>query len=269
MIGVFDSGYGGLTVFRELDKKFPKYDFIYFGDNARAPYGSRSSETIYQYTEECVDWLFRERCRLVILACNTAAAAALRRIQKGPPAGGPERKVLGVLIPVAEAVAASKAHTVGILATEATVKSEAYIREIHKISPDIKIIQQAAPLLVPLIEAAMIYHSDMSRALKKYLNPFKTESIQNIVLGCTHYPFIKHLIQAEMPDAKIFDSPSTIPAALENYFSRHPEIEQKLSKNGARRYITTGNPENFEKFVRENDLFPTATSPRVEKCPLI
>ena len=239
MIGVFDSGYGGLTVFRELDKKFPKYDFIYFGDNARAPYGSRSSETIYQYTEECVDWLFRER------------------------------KVLGVLIPVAEAVAASKAHTVGILATEATVKSEAYIREIHKISPDIKIIQQAAPLLVPLIEAAMIYHSDMSRALKKYLNPFKTESIQNIVLGCTHYPFIKHLIQAEMPDAKIFDSPSTIPAALENYFSRHPEIEQKLSKNGARRYITTGNPENFEKFVRENDLFPTATSPRVEKCPLI
>src|SRR3989344_2238954 len=265
MIGVFDSGYGGLTVFRELDKKFPKYNFIYFGDNARAPYGSRSPETIYQYTKEAVDWLFKEGCELIILACNTAAATALRRLQKE----NPERKALGALIPVAEAVAASKAHPVGILATEASVKSEAYIREIHKISPDIKIVQEAAPLLVPLIEAAMIYHSDMSRALKKYLNPFKTESIQNIVLGCTHYPFIKHLIQAEMPDAKIFDSPSTIPAALENYFSRHPEIEQKLSKNGARRYITTGNPENFEKFVRENDLFPTATSPRVEKCPLI
>ncbi|MDP3784748.1 MAG: glutamate racemase [bacterium] len=252
MIGIFDSGYGGLTVFRELDKKFPQYDFIYFGDNARAPYGSRSPETIYQYTKECVDWLFKEGCELIILACNTASSTALRRVQQEYlPKNFPERRVLGVLIPVAESIAASGAGAVGILATEATVKSEAYLREIHKISPDMKIVQAAAPLLVPLIESAMIYHSDMSRALKKYLNPFKTESIQNIVLGCTHYPLIKHLIQAELPNAKIFDSPSVIPAALENYLSRHPEIEQKLSKNGALHFITTDSSEVFSSFAKD------------------
>jgi len=251
MIGVFDSGYGGLTVFAELDKKFPKYDFIYFGDNARAPYGSRDQETIYNYTREAVDWLFKEGCELIILACNTASATALRKIQQEYlPENFPEKRALGVLIPVAEAIAASGAKKVGILATEATVKSEAYLREIHKISPDMKIVQEAAPRLVPLIESAMIYHSDMSRALKKYLEPFKKENIQNIILGCTHYPLIKHLIQAEMPEAKIFDSPSVIPESLENYLSRHPEIEQKLSKKGLRRYLTTGDPKTFSNFAK-------------------
>ncbi|MDP3784630.1 MAG: glutamate racemase [bacterium] len=269
MIGVFDSGYGGLTVFRELDKKFPKYDFIYFGDNARAPYGSRSAETIYQYTKECVDWLFKEGCGLVILACNTASATALRKIQQEYlPANFPEKRVLGVLIPVASSVAEAMEdkEAVGILATEATVKSESYIREVKKFKPDAKIIQVAAPLLVPLIEEGKIDDPITRRILQEYLADFKKENIKNIVLGCTHYPFIKHLIQAEMPNAKIFDSPSVIPAALENYLSRHPEIEQKLSKNGSRRYVTTGDQENFEKFARENNLF-LSTSSRVEKYP--
>ena len=249
MIGVFDSGYGGLTVFRELDKKFPKYDFIYFGDNARTPYGSRSPETIYEYTKEAVDWLFGQGCKLIILACNTAAAAALRRIQQESP----ERKVLGVLIPVAETVAKENPTDVGILATKATVESQAYERELRKfLSPEVKIIQQAAPLLVPLIEEGWTEHPITREVLKHYLADFKKENIKNIILGCTHYPFIKHLITEEMPCVKIFDSPSVIPASLENYLARHPEIEQKLSKNGLRRYLTTDDPKSFSAFAQHH-----------------
>lgn len=252
MIGVFDSGYGGLTVFRELDKKFPQYDFIYFGDNARAPYGSRSPETIYEYTKECVDWLFKEGSELIILACNTASAAALRRIQQEYlPANFPERRVLGVLIPVASSVAEAMEdkETIAVLATRATVESGAYERELRKfLKSEIKIVQQAVPLLVPLIEEGMIDHPVTKTILAGYLADFK--NIKNLILGCTHYPFIKHLIQEEMPGVKIFDSPSIIPASLENYLRRHPEIEQKLSKKGTRRYITTENPKNFSNFAR-------------------
>ncbi|MDP3784671.1 MAG: aspartate/glutamate racemase family protein, partial [bacterium] len=208
--------------------------------------------------------LFREGCELIILACNTASATALRRLQQESP----ERKVLGVLIPVAEAIAASGAGAVGILATKATVESGAYLREIKKLSPETKIIQQAAPLLVPLIEEGKVNDPVTKSVLADYLTDFKKENIKNIILGCTHYPFIKHLIAAEMPEAKIFDSPSVIPASLENYLSRHPEIEKRLSKNCTRRYITTENPENFEKFAREHNLF-SSTSARVEKCPSI
>jgi len=254
MIGVFDSGYGGLTVFRELDRKFPKYDFIYFGDNARAPYGSRSPETIYQYTSEAVDWLFKEGCELIILACNTASATALRKIQQEYlPANFPQKRVLGVLIPIAEEIVKTADGKVGILATKATVKSGAYERELRKfLKQEIKIVQQAAPLLVPLIEEGMIYHTSTTEILRTYLESFKKERISNIVLGCTHYPFIKHLIEAEMPNAKIFDSPSIIPPALENYLLRHPEIEEKLSKNSLRRYVTTDDPSAFAKFAKNN-----------------
>lgn len=247
MIGVFDSGYGGLTVFKALTEKFPEYDFIYFGDNARTPYGSRSAETIYQYTKEAVGWLFKEGCELVILACNTASSTALRRLQQESP----KRKILGVLIPVAEAVAASSPDKIGILATKATVESGAYLREIQKLLPKTEIVQQAAPLLVPLIEEGKIDDPITKSVLADYLANLKKEDIKNIVFGCTHYPFIKHLIQAEMPEAKIFDSPSIIPTSLENYLVRHPEIEQKLSKNGARCYITTDDPVAFSNFARK------------------
>jgi glutamate racemase len=251
MIGVFDSGYGGLTVFQELDKKFPDYDFIYFGDNARAPYGSHSPETIFQYTKEAVDWLFKNGCELIILACNTASATALRKIQQEfLPENYPEKKVLGVLIPAAEALAKMNTlEKVGILATKATVESGAYLREIKKLKSGVKVSQKAAPLLVPLIEEGKIDDPITKQVLTEYLADFK--NIKTLVLGCTHYPLIKHLIQDEIPDAKIFDSPSIIPASLENYLLRHPEIEQKLSKNGRRRYLTTDNPENFAKFARK------------------
>ena len=260
MIGVFDSGYGGLTVLKPLAKKFPQYDFIYFGDNAHAPYGSRSQEDIYKYTLEAVDWLFRQKCELIILACNTASSQALRKIQQDPPAGGlpakwPDKKVLGVLIPVAQAVAKLNG-TVGILATQATVKSGAYLREIHKLVKHsmfdkFDIIQAAAPLLVPLIESGKIDNPETKDAVHEYLKEFKKDGVKNIILGCTHYPFIKHLIQAEMPETKIFDSPSIIPASLKSYLARHPEIEKCLSRNGIRRYATTGDPKKFSKFAKD------------------
>ncbi len=262
MIGIFDSGYGGLSVFKEINKKFPKYDFIYLGDNARAPYGSRSPEVIYQYTKEAVEWLFKEGARLIILVCNTASATALRRIQQEYlPKNYPERKVLGVLIPVAEAIseemgkpsfAKASEDKVGILATKATVESGAYLREIKKLKPDAAIVQQAAPLLVPIIESGMIYHTSTKEILRTYLEPLKKENIKNIILGCTHYPFIKKLIEKEMGDCRIFDSPSIIPSSLENYLKRHPEIEQNLSRNGTRRYITTDDPAAFSQFAKKH-----------------
>lgn len=263
MIGVFDSGYGGLTVFKPLIEKFPEYDFIYFGDNARAPYGGKSQETIYQYTKDAVDWLFKNGCELVILACNTASSQALRKIQQEfLPKKWPHKKVLGVLVPVAEAIASTLGNNeaVGILATEATVKSGAYLREIQKLvrHPVSNIYQVAAPKLVPLIEAgydtclpAGKYHSEIKEALAEYLEPLKKQNINNLVLGCTHYPLIRHLIQAEMPEAHIFDSPAVIPTALKNYLARHPEIEQKILRNGARKYITTGDPEKASRFAED------------------
>ncbi|KKU16769.1 MAG: Glutamate racemase [Candidatus Giovannonibacteria bacterium GW2011_GWB1_45_9b] len=254
MIGVFDSGYGGLTVFKPLTEKFPQYNFIYFGDNARAPYGDKSQETIYQYTKEAVDWLFGQGCELIILACNTASSQALRKIQqKFLPEKWPNKKVLGVLIPVAEAIAQENPDKVGILATIATIESGAYLREIHKLveHPMFNISQVATPRLVPLIEAGEIDSLEIKEVLCEYLKEFKRGGIKNIILGCTHYPLIKDLIQAELPDVKIFDSPSVIPASLENYLARHPEIEKRLSKNGVRRYITTGDPDKFSKFAKD------------------
>ncbi len=223
MIGIFDSGYGGLTVFRELDKKFPEYDFIYLGDNARAPYGSRSDETIYEYTKECVDWLFKEGCELIILACNTASATALRKIQQDYlPANFPERRVLGVLIPIAEKIALeNKMSRIGVLATKATIASGAYERELRKfLKPDVRIVSDSASLLVPLIEEGWTDQPITREVLKKYLAPLKDKQVESLILGCTPYPLIKKLIQAEMPHTHIFDSPSVIPTALENYLLR-------------------------------------------------
>jgi len=249
-IGVFDSGVGGLTVLREILRRSPSESTIYLGDNARAPYGSRSQEEIHKYTRQAVDWLSKNGCELVILACNTASSQALRKIQQETP----DIKVLGVLILVAEAVAKLDGK-IGILATKATVESGAYVREIQKLNavehPMFNILQVATPLLVPLIEAGKIDGPEIKEAIREYLKEFERGGIKNIILGCTHYPLIKDLIQAELPDAKIFESPSVIPASLKNYLSRHPEIEKHLSKNDVRRYITTGDPEKFSKFAKE------------------
>src|SRR6185436_5399238 len=197
-IGVFDSGYGGLTVLKELVKKLPEYDFLYMGDNARTPYGTRSYETVYAYTLECVKWFFEQGCSLVILACNTASSKALRTIQQNYlPLTDPTRRVLGVIRPSAEVIGNyTKTNEIGILGTNGTVQSGSYLLEIEKFFPHVKVYQQACPLLVPLVENNDYQNAGAEYFIKKYLTALRKQSanIDTILLACTHYPILSNQI---------------------------------------------------------------------------
>lgn len=239
-IGIFDSGLGGLIVAHALVRALPEYDYVYLGDTARVPYGNRSQEAIYAFTLEAVERLFAEDCALVVIACNTASAEALRRIQKEYLlAHFPERRVLGVLIPAAEeAVRVSVSGRIGILATVGTVASGAYLREIRKLSPEVTIIQAAAPLLVPLIENDTLKYAPP--ILHDYLSPLLAGSIDTLVLGCTHYPYLLNEIRSIVGDRiAIISQSDIVPAKLADYLVRHPEINRLLSRQGGRRYLLT------------------------------
>ena len=251
-IGVFDSGYGGLTILSELQRKMPAYDFLYLGDNARAPYGSRSFDVVYEFTLEAVQYLFNQGCELVILACNTASAKALRTIQqKDLPIMFPDKRVLGVIRPSTEAVGElSRTNHVGVLATEGTVKSESYVIELKKFSPETVVNQHACPIWVPLIEnnkhftvaGKMLIQEDVEKLLQKDLQ------IDTIVLACTHYPILKEYIESIVPQhIKIISQGSIIADKLLDYLLRHPEIEKKCSKNSNTKYLTTENIEVFNQ----------------------
>jgi len=206
-IGIFDSGLGGLFVTRALTKKLPQYDYVYLGDTQRMPYGNRSRETIYQFLREAVEYLFSRDCELIIVACNTASAEALRRIQQEYfPKHYPKRRVLGVIIPTAEiALENGMAKRIGVLATQGTVHSRAYVRELKKIAPHIEIFQQAAPLLVPIIESNSIKFADP--ILYSYLKPLLEKNIDTLILGCTHYPLLKPLLHDILGNGvKLIDS---------------------------------------------------------------
>lgn len=254
MIGVFDSGFGGLSVFREITRELPEYDFVYFGDNARAPYGGRSHQVIYQYTREACEWLFRQGCELIILACNTASAQALRRLQQEYlPAAHPERRILGVLIPIAQAVAehVRAGDKVGVIATRATVESGAYLRELQKfIPPGVDVIQQACTLFVPLVEEGWL-DSEVTRAVAvKYLAPLRDQRISILILGCTHYSFLRPIIQEIVGSSCFTPNPGvTVAASLRAYLDRHPDVAGRLSQHGSRRYVTTDQPERFAQFA--------------------
>lgn len=254
MIGVFDSGFGGLHVLKSVTTRLPEYGYIYLGDSARAPYGPRSPEEIYQYTKEGVDFLFARGATLVILACNTASSEALRKIQmeenekksaQGGPASG--RKVLGVLIPFAEkAVEVTKNKRVGVMATEGTVLSNSYRREITKLG-DIEVFQQACPELVPYIEAGEHDSDRVSFLIYSYLQPLMNEHIDTLVLGCTHYGLIEEKIKAELDGSvRVICEGDVVPPALGGYLSRHPEIEQKIARTGVQEFFTTGDVNHFE-----------------------
>lgn len=239
-IGVFDSGLGGLIVAHSLMRALSEYDYIYFGDTARVPYGNRSQETIYQFTREAVEYLFTQDCQLIIVACNTASAEALRRLQiEYLPEQYPERRILGVLIPAAEEAArVSKTGRIGILATSGTVQSGAYLREIQKLRPDVILTQSAAPLLVPLVENNALHYAEP--ILHDYLAPLVAAQIDTIVLGCTHYPFFKSMIRSIVGDGVNIISPDEIIAPkLKDYLDRHPEIESLLGRSGARTFLAT------------------------------
>ncbi len=259
MIGVFDSGFGGLTIFKELVKQLPEYDYIYLGDSARAPYGNRSQELIFKFTKQAVEYLFKplhqifgggkQGCELIILACNTASAEALRRIQQEwLPKNFPQKRVLGVIRPtVEEAVKMTKNNKIGVIGTEATISSRSYIREIQNLNPKIKIFQRACPLLVPIIEAGEHNQEGIDLILKKYLKPLIKKDIDTLILGCTHYPIIKDKIKKITGQIQLISQEEIIGPKLIDYLKRHPEIEKKLGKFKKRIFLTTDLTDKFQK----------------------
>ena len=251
-IGVFDSGYGGLTVLKELVNTLPQYDYLYLGDNARAPYGSRSFETVYEYTLQCVKALFDQGCELVILACNTASAKALRTIQqKDLPLIAPYKRVLGVIRPTTELLGNfTKTKEVGIFATSGTVTSQSYVIEIEKFFPDIKVFQEACPMWVPLIENNELDGVGANYFVEKHVQQLfqQSQNIDTIVLGCTHYPLLKSLIEKHLPkNVQILTQGSIVANGLKDYLIRHPELETRLSKESKRDFFTTDSTVSFDK----------------------
>jgi glutamate racemase len=251
-IGVFDSGYGGLTVLKEIKNLLPQYDFIYLGDNARTPYGTRSFETVYEYTLESVKWLFAQNCPLIILACNTASAKALRTIQqKFLPEYNPEKRVLGVIRPTAEIIGNySRSKKIGILGTAGTVRSESYLIEIEKFFPGIKVFQHACPMWVPLVENNEYNSEGADFFIKKDINLLlkKSSEIDTVLLACTHYPLLLEKIKQNLPkNIKVISQGNIVAKSLADYLQRHAEIEVKCSKNSTLEFFTTDSTEDFDK----------------------
>jgi len=256
-IGVFDSGLGGLTILKAIAKELPQYDYLYLGDNARVPYGGRSGEIIYQFTREAVAFLFQKGCKLVILACNSATANALRRLQQEDiPRNYPDRRALGIIKPTVEYVLGNREKRIGIMGTYATVESEAYLREVGKVVPEAKVQQQSCPLLVPLIEEDEFEGPLLKLALTKYLQPLLAQKPQVVLLACTHYGLIKRQVEKMLgPQIKVVDQGKLVAAKLKLYLHNHPEIESKLSKKHRRIYYVTDLNLRFgeiaEKFLGE------------------
>ncbi|MFT4063108.1 MAG: glutamate racemase [Edaphocola sp.] len=249
-IGIFDSGYGGLTVFRAIAEKLPQYDYLYLGDNARAPYGNRSFETVYEYTLECVQWLFAQGCPLVILACNTASAKALRSIQQNDlPLMAPNRRVLGVIRPSAEVVGAfSASKKVGVLATKGTVASGSYVIEIANFYPDVQVYQQACPLWVPFIESGEYKGDGADYYVQKDLEALFAQdpAIDTVLLGCTHYPLLLDKIRKYLPHGvEAIAQGALVADSLADYLQRRPEMDLQLSKGASRQFYTTDNTADF------------------------
>ncbi len=251
-IGIFDSGYGGLTVFKEIKKQLPQYDYIYLGDNARAPYGTRSFDTVYKYTLQCVKWFFDQKCPLVILACNTASAKALRTIQQNDLSHITEsdNRVLGVIRPTSETIGKlTNSNHIGLLATSGTVNSDSYPIEIQKYWPDAKVFQQACPMWVPLIENNEFESEGALYFFKKDLESLFSQSkdIDTILLGCTHYPVLMDILEKLVhPTVKITSQDEIVAESLKDYLNRHINLERKISKDATTEFFTTGTEQDFD-----------------------
>ncbi|UEG51004.1 glutamate racemase [Ferruginibacter lapsinanis] len=250
-IGVFDSGYGGLTVLKEIVESLPQYDYLYLGDNARAPYGTRSFTTVYEYTLQCVKWFFQQGCPLVILACNTASAKALRTIQQNDLVKiDSSKRVLGVIRPTTEiAGSISKTNHIGILGTNGTVQSNSYPMEISKFYPSAKVYQEACPMWVPLIENNEYNLPGADYFVKKHIDHLLAQSneIDTILLACTHYPLLMDKIKEHVPPGiNVVSQGEIVAKSLVEYLQRHPEIDQKLSKNAQISFFTTDSAEDFD-----------------------
>ena len=249
-IGVFDSGYGGLTILSKIRETLPQYDYIYLGDNARTPYGTRSFEIVYEFTLQAVNKLFEMGCHLVILACNTASAKALRTIQMNDlPHLDPQRRVLGVIRPTVECIGnITHSRHVGVLATAGTIKSESYPMEIHKLFPDIYVSGEACPMWVPLVENNEFDSPGADYFVRKHLEHILAADpeIDTLVLGCTHYPLLIEKIKAFLPEGiTLFSQGEYVAASLTDYLRRHPEMDIRLTKQGNCRFLTTESAAKF------------------------
>lgn len=251
-IGIFDSGYGGLTILHGIRQLLPAYDFLYLGDNARAPYGSRSFDVVYEFTRQSVIKLFEMGCHLVILGCNTASAKALRTIQQNDlPLIDPSRRVLGIIRPTAEVIGSlTTTRHVGILATEGTIKSESYTLEIQKLYPDIRVSGVACPFWVPLVEYNECDSPGADYFVKKRIDQLMSldPHIDAVILGCTHYPLLlPKIVRYTPPGIRIVPQGEYVADSLKDYLRRHPEIDSKCAKGGHVRYLTTENPDKFRE----------------------
>ncbi len=256
-IGLFDSGYGGLTILNEIRRYLPEYDFIYLGDNARTPYGNRSFDVVYEFTLQCVTRLFEMGCHLVVLACNTASAKALRNIQQNDLQHlDPTRRVLGVIRPTIEEIGLyTKTNRVGLMATVGTVQSESYPLEIKKLFPKVKLSAQACPMWVPLIENGEYNSDGADYFVKKYVDELleKDPEIDTIILGCTHYPLLLEKIRKYVPDhISLISQGEWVAKSLKDYLVRHPEIDNRCTKNSTVQYFTT---ESVERFTASASIF--------------
>ncbi len=250
-IGIFDSGYGGLTILSALRRHLPQYDYLYLGDNARAPYGNRSFDVVYRFTLQAVEELFLRGCNLVILACNTASAKALRSIQQRDlPNLDPERRVLGIIRPTAEHIGKiTRSRHIGVLATKGTIDSRSYEMETAKLYPDIKVIGHACPMWVHLVENNEAMNPGADYFVKKDLDLLLAQDpeIDTIILGCTHYPILKTKINQYVPSGiRILGQGDIVAESLEDYLKRHPEMERMCTKDGTVEFLTTENPAVFD-----------------------
>ena len=251
-IGVFDSGYGGLTILEDFRKRLPEYDYLYLGDNARAPYGNRSFDMVYEFTRQAVLYLFEQGCSLVILACNTASAKALRNIQQTDlPQLDPDFRVLGILIPTVEALGSlTKTRHVGLIGTVGTIQSGSYPIEVHKLFPDIILTGEACPLWVPLVENGEYASEGAAFFVKQNLDNLfqKDPEIDTLILGCTHYPLLLPLIRRFVPrGVRIISQGEYVSESLSSYLTRHPEMAEHCSRNGKCSYLTTESTDKFEE----------------------
>lgn len=250
-IGIFDSGYGGLTILREIRKIMPQYDYLYLGDNARTPYGTRSFDVVYEFTIQAVRYLFKQGCHLVILACNTASAKALRTIQQNDlPRLAPNRRVLGVIRPTVEVIGdISKTHHVGIMATPGTVRSKTYELEIAKLFPDFKVTSEACAMWVPLVENEEYNTPGADYFVKKNIDSLLQQDpqIDSVILGCTHYPLLRDKIRQWMPDnIHVIEQGNYVAQSLKEYLSRHDDMSEHITSEGTIRFLTTEQADVFQ-----------------------
>jgi glutamate racemase len=249
-LGIFDSGLGGLLITKAVRERMPDIDLVYFGDTLHLPYGNRSEETIYNYTRNAMDYLFRQDCKLIVLACNTASAAALRRLQQTwLPKAWPGRNIIGVVVPTLETAIERGHKKLGVIGTNYMMRSNVFEEELRKINPDIEIIQTPTPLLVSLIENDGMQWAES--VLEHYLSPMVDKGIECLILGCTHYPFLRDAIKKVTgPDVELISQDDIIPAKLEDYLKRHPEYNNEIGRNGLLEFHVSDLTENYAKAAR-------------------